>query len=101
MAVEGPAYARGECPACGMPIPFSRTIAGRGKSFICRACGREIVLLLNKKAAAGLGVSGLALLKVAGAWALPVILAAIGVLDWRFSKVGLAEANPNPPPASL
>ena len=84
-----------------MPIPFSRTIAGRGRPFPCRACGKEIQLLVNKKAAAGLGISSLALIKAVGAWSVPIIIAGLGIIDWLYSKVSLVDANPNPPSANL
>ncbi len=31
------------CPQCGEPIPFSRSLFGRGRRFACRNCQTELV----------------------------------------------------------
>ncbi|QDP19767.1 hypothetical protein [Sphingomonas xanthus] len=92
--------ARGECPACGMPIPFSRVTGMRNKPFDCRACGRSIKLLLDKKVTFGIVAAGLVTAKMVGAWSVPLILAGIGIWDWKAAKVGLADPSPNPPSAT-
>ncbi|WP_397580725.1 hypothetical protein [Sphingorhabdus sp.] len=32
------------CPKCAEPVPFSRSLLGRGKSFECKRCKRELIV---------------------------------------------------------
>lgn len=93
MAAELP-RARGECPNCRMPIPFGKTMMGRGKSFTCKGCGAQLRLPIMLAAVAGLAAVGLVVLKLAGAIAVLPVLVAIGAYDWLTATVELVEQPP-------
>ncbi len=86
--------ARGECPACEMPIPFIQTIKGRGKPFDCPACGSRLVLPKpNLWLVMGLVAVALILAKLGGFVVFVVIAVLIALGDWKFARTRLAQAD--------
>lgn len=87
--------ARGQCPACGMPVPFSRAaIGGRGKPFECKACRRSIEVPKLRAVQGGLiGVAGLLLVKLFGYIAILPIALIIAMASWLLAPVRLVEPS--------
>ena len=84
--------ARGECPSCGMPIPFARTIKRRTERFDCRGCGATLVLAkVSMIVLLPLIAIALLLSKWGGFFAFAAILMLIAVADWKLAKTCLAD----------
>jgi hypothetical protein len=83
---------RGECPACGLPVPFLKTQLGLGRPFCCKLCGSEIVVPKVKQSAAfGLYVLATAFAKSLGFLITILMLAAGMALSWPFATVTLVR----------
>ena len=89
--------ARGECPSCGMPIPFVQTIKRRGSPFLCRGCGAtlaltkvKLLLLLPLMAVA------LLLAKIGGFSVFLAVLLLIAIGDWKLATTRLTDGEVRP-----
>lgn len=77
-----------------MPIPFARTISGRGEGFACKACGRTLIVpKLGVLKAVLIGGAGLLVAKVFGVAGFIIALAVIGLGDWKFARTRLADQS--------
>ena len=86
--------ARGECPSCGMPIPFSRTIKRRTDPFECRSCGTTLVLAkVNILVLLPLIAIAILISEFGGFLAFAAILMLIAVADWKLAKTCLADSE--------
>ena len=88
--------ANGECPTCGMPVPFARANFGkRGQLFACKACGEQLRI---NKVSLGLAVAAFALAsylgKEFGFLAVVGVLILLVIYEWltvRVTAVGDAR----------
>jgi hypothetical protein len=81
---------RGECPACGMPIPFLKAQWSLGTPFQCRQCGSELVIDKVKPLAATAVYIPLVLwARTVGFLVLVPALAIGSLLTWQFATVRL------------
>lgn len=89
--------ARGECPSCGMPIPFVQTIRRRGSPFLCRGCGAPLALT-KVKLLLLLPVMAVALLlaKIGGFSVFLAVLLLIAIGDWKLATTRLADGEGPP-----
>jgi uncharacterized paraquat-inducible protein A len=89
--------ANGKCPACEMPIPFTRAAFKRGKSFGCATCKRP---LRTGKTNVGLALAAFALAsflgKQFGLLAVLCVLAFLGIYEWLTVRVTLDDARSEP-----
>jgi hypothetical protein len=80
-----------------MPVPFTRAVFKRGKSFDCRACQRT---LRTGKVNVGLAVAAFALAsllgKQFGPLAILCILALLAIYEWLTVRITLVEGNSEP-----
>ncbi len=92
--VEGRNEARGECPACGMPIPLAQTISRRDKSFLCKGCGQSLTIAkLGMVKAVLIVAAGLLLAKAIGFFGLIIALVVIGIGDWKLALTRLTDRS--------
>jgi hypothetical protein len=83
---------RGECPACGMPVPFLKTQWGLGSRFQCLQCGRSLIIEKAKPLAAiGLYIALTLWARATGFWIVVALLVVGSLLTWQFSTVRLAK----------
>ena len=81
---------RGECPACGMPVPFMKTQWGLGSRFECRQCGSPLVIDKAKPLGAiGIYIASTLWARALGFWIVVALLIAGSLLNWQFSTVRL------------
>ena len=84
--------ARGECPSCRTPIPFSRTIKRRADPFKCQGCGATLALAkVNMLVLLPLVAIALLVSKIGGLLAFAAILMLIAVADWKLAKTRIAD----------
>ena len=83
---------RGECPACGMPIPFLRAQWGLGTPFRCRLCGSELVIDKTKPlAATALYIPFALWARTVGFLIVLPVLVIGSLITWQFSTVRLVR----------
>ena len=83
---------RGECPACGMPVPFLKTQWSLGTPFKCRNCGADIVIPKAKPlAATTLYIAAASFARSVGFLIVFALLLIGCLLNWQFSTVRLAD----------
>lgn len=86
--------ARGECPSCGMPIPFARTIKRRTERFDCQGCGETLVLAkVSMIVLLPLIAIAVAISQWGGFLAFAAILMLIAVADWKLAKTCIADSQ--------
>lgn len=88
-----------QCPHCRTPVPFSKSLFGRGRSFTCEGCGKEIVVAKGG-AAAGAGLFAMLFFiwnKLTqhpyGFVILSIIIAVAVVVEYLFIRVSLLEKS--------
>ncbi len=91
------AVARGECPKCGMPIPFGQTIRRRGQPFDCRGCRSSLVLEKpNIFLLMGLLAAALLIVKLGGIVAFVAVAVIIALGDWKLARTRIADGRSEP-----
>ena len=86
--------ARGECPSCGMPIPFVQTLKRRGSPFDCQGCGASLSLTKVKMLVLmPLLAISLLLAKIGRFPAFLAILLIIAATDWKFARTRIADGD--------
>ena len=97
MNESGKESRRGECPVCGLPIPFLKTQWALGKPFECKLCASKIVVPKAKQMAAfGLYIAGTAVARSLG-FLITLLLFALGMLlSWPLATVRLVDEGKKP-----
>ena len=88
------AVARGECPKCGMPIPFGQTIRRRGQPFACQGCRSSLILEKpNIFLLMGLLTVALLIIKWGGVAAFLAVAVIIALGDWKLARARIADGR--------
>jgi len=86
---------KGECPVCGLPVPFLKTQWGLGTPFNCKLCHSEIVVPKAKQATAfGFYLLATTFAKSLG-FVITLAMFAVGmIVSWPLATVRLVQRAP-------